>query len=348
MTRAPKKGLTGHFGTTSYLFNYETVSEMMKQGQTAAGKIADGPYAKLPTDAGKIADGPYAKLPTVEGGVNNIGSIEVELENPNGGEVLNSESDTNTKTENPPARAALHRSQRLKVTRADLDLGYTVKAYTKNLYRRERGIGFKLLANELREFERLERAEGNWRIRAALVGYLRDDDQANIDSNWEMGYFLKHWELSDASLDAMADMEAMMRESRIAEADSGQGAISTGGDGMQIPPDSAKGLKRPRALYQWYVDRWNELAPSARVKSAEAYRHEEAFQDNDLVGFWDDVCERVEQEYRIAEKNPGFWLTLDWILSNKNGRPNWRGLLARKPKMKESDVIGEALFGRQS
>ena len=83
MTRAPKKGLTGHFGTTSYLFNYETVSEMMKQGQTAAGKIADGPYAKLPT---------------VEGGVNNIGSIEVELENPNGGEVLNSESDTNTKT----------------------------------------------------------------------------------------------------------------------------------------------------------------------------------------------------------------------------------------------------------
>ena len=257
---------------------------------------------------------------------------------------------TQNQNETPPARAKqqheARRSSSVRVTRDDCDLKYGAQPYTKNLYRRERGISFKIQPKELREFERLETKEGKTTIRAALVYYLRTDGYAA--DNWSMEIFLKDWQLLDRSLDGASDEEAAAREIGRRGTDPAQDSISTGGGGTGIPQNSTTGLKTQKTGYCWYVDRWNELAPSARVKSADAYRHEEAFQTTELLDVWEDICRRVEDEYRNSDKNPGYWLTLEWILDKKNGRPNWRGFLARKPKMKEADAVEEALFGRKS
>ena len=352
--REPVKGAAGHFGTTGYRFNYETVQEMLRTCQTTMRKITDGPQVKLPTAVRKITDGPQVKLPTVECHLNLKEEVEVEIEVNPVSEVLSSKNETNTKAEsqNSPARAIQQHSYSHM---EDLYLADPIDVFIKDAYSRERKASFTITrksdASLIESLHALEADGGPVPVRAAFIRFLRDENAWLVENGWPIRKFMKDWMLYDHSLDDVPDEVAVLQGT----ANAGQlpriGSIPEGGSASVVPPAPKSDSSPPEALnlgWRWYVDRWDELAPSAKVKVPVSYAKENTFKTNELAEIWPDICRRVEEHYQ-SDEDPSHWLTLDWILQEKNGVPNWRGFLARKPKKaKKARSAAEVLFGKKA
>ena len=272
----------------------------------------------------------------------------------------NQNAESKTEKQNPLARA----SQQLghsHIGVGELYLSDPIEVFVKDAYSRERRVSFTITRKQdgalMESLHALEVDGGPEPVRAAFIRFLRDPDPWLVENGWPIRKFMKAWMLYDYSQDDVPDEVAALRETMNAGAETGQDSISTEGGATGIPLDAATGTPGPNPasldlrwdMWIWYVDQWNELAPSAKVKVPAAYKNEKAFwEQKELAAIWPDICRRVEEHYQ-SDEDPSHWLTLDWILQEKNGVPNWRGFLARKPKRaKKARTAAEVLFGKKA
>ena len=96
-------------------------------------------------------------------------------------------------------------------------------------------------------------------------------------------------------------------------------------------PDASK----PRG-YRWCIERWNTIVPSAAARHVDAYASEPAFEDPIILEVWEEVCEKAAAKLEDLKDagEPSWWLTLDWVIREKNGRPNWRKVLVHQRRQK--------------
>lgn len=93
--------------------------------------------------------------------------------------------------------------------------------------------------------------------------------------------------------------------------------------------------------YRWCVAKWNELVPSRTVRHIAAYAKEAAFKDPVVVGAWEEICQnaaaKIDQLDATAGEDSG-WLTLEWVVGEKNNKPNWRKMLVQQEWKKRGGV----------
>lgn len=118
-------------------------------------------------------------------------------------------------------------------------------------------------------------------------------------------------------------------------------SISTGGGATGIPQNAPQPTGTQNRGYQWCIAKWNELVPRRGVRHIEAYKTEIAFYDPVMVGAWEEICQKaaakIDQLDATAGEDSG-WLTLEWVVGEKNNKPNWRKMLVQQEWKKRGGV----------
>ncbi len=92
--------------------------------------------------------------------------------------------------------------------------------------------------------------------------------------------------------------------------------------------------------YRWCIERWNTIVPSAAVRHVDAYASEPAFKNPLVVDVWEEICQKAAAKLETLQDagEETWWLRLDWVIRQKDGRPNWRKLLVEPERPKKLRV----------
>lgn len=244
-----------------------------------------------------------------------------------------------SKSQNHYSGARIPSPDSVKIDTSKIYLSDPIEVFIHDAYKRERRITFKTNRNEDQEIvatlQALEAYAGATELRRAFLWFLAAEDDWHVTNQWPIREFIKHWMLYDHSGDEETDQDAI---------DDGEEVVKA----QATPPIAPSAPKPPNLGYQWYVNQWNALVPSATVRVPSSYANEIVFKNNLLAEFWIDICRRAAEHYQ-SDQDPSHWLSLDWILQSKNGVPNWRGFLARKPKKSQKPKsLAEVMLGKKT
>ncbi len=213
-----------------------------------------------------------------------------------------------------------------------LDLDSHFEVVAKSSYTRVRRIRWKPAKWEspLSRFKSIEHDIGRIEARLRFLRFLDDNNTWLKDNYWPFDFFVTHHH-------QYASRKPYRMPAKKADPD--RYSISTGGEAPTVPPNASEGNTTQNVGYQWYVNKWNELVPMRAVRHLEAYAGE--FSDPVMTAAWEEICQKAARrldELNSAGKDTG-WLTLDWMLKlSKEGRPNWRPILAQGEVRKKRQI----------